>query len=92
MPATDSVWSSPVRSVPETHAVASALSLASGDEQPVRSPALELQEALEEMFSTRASPAPEPRNVVALSLGLIAVAGICGAFWIGVGRMLIALA
>ena len=76
----------------ETPPAASALSLASGEERPVRSPALELQEALEEMLNAPVAHAPRPMNAVALGLGLLTVAGACAAFWISLGRVLISLA
>ncbi|HEY8572885.1 hypothetical protein [Phenylobacterium sp.] len=75
-----------------TESAAPALSLASGDERPVRSPALELQEALQEMLAARVAPQPQPSVTLAFGLGLISVAGVCAAFWIAVGRLVISLA
>lgn len=80
-----------VRPAPETKVALAALTVASGEERPVRSPALELQEALEEMLSTAAYPAPRPASAMALGLGLMAAAGVCAAFWISLGRVLISL-
>jgi len=72
---------------------APALSLASGDERSVRSPALELQETLEEMLAARAAPQqPSTTSAVALGIGLVSVAGVCAAFWISIGRVLMSLA
>lgn len=76
----------------ETPARVSALSLASGEERPIRSPALELQEALEEMLNAPVAHAPRPMNAMGLGLGLLTVAGACAAFWISLGRVLISLA
>lgn len=76
----------------ETPPAVSALSLASGDERPVRSPALELQEALEEMLNAPVAHTPRPLNAMALGVGLLTVAGACAAFWISLGRVLISLA
>lgn len=74
-------------------AVRMHLGIASGTEAPVRSPALELQEALEDKVRFLASRSPPRRAIVAsLGLGLIAIVFACAAFWFAVGRMLLSLA
>jgi hypothetical protein len=69
------------------------LGLASGAEMPIRSPALELQEALESRLMFLASRSP-PRPIIATSVGvgLMAVALACTAFWVAVGQLLLSLA
>lgn len=66
------------------------LSVASGREASVRSPALDLQEALESML-TVAKPRPvvQPAAAISLALGATAVATVCAAFWITLARMVI---
>jgi hypothetical protein len=91
MPPLQASCSAPVEAAAETLPAPSALSLASGNERPVRSPALELQEALQEMLAMEAVPAPKPAAALTLGVGLIGIAGVCAAFWVGVGRVLIAL-
>jgi hypothetical protein len=69
------------------------LGVASGAEISIRSPALELQEALESRLMFLASRRP-PRPVIATSvgLGLMAVTFACAAFWVAVGQLLLSLA
>jgi hypothetical protein len=81
----------PVEAPAATQGANPALSLASGDERPIRSPALELQEALQEMLGIEAAPAPKPARAMAVGVALIGVAGVCATFWIGLARMVIAL-
>lgn len=66
------------------------LSLASGEERPVRSPALELQEALEAMLAANTRPAVRPAAAAALALGAAGVLAACAAFWFSLARTLIA--
>jgi hypothetical protein len=67
------------------------LSVATGEEAAIRSPALDLQEALEEMLTRRQLGAMHPATVLALALGGLGVVAVCSAFWVTAARMLISL-
>ena len=61
---------------------------ASGHEAAARSPALELQEALEVMLVAPRQRTVRPAAALALTLGVTGVAGVCTLFWLSLARML----
>lgn len=65
------------------------LSVATGHESAVRSPALELQEALGGMLTQTGTRAPRPAAALALAAGVVGVAGVCLAFWVSLARVFI---
>jgi len=74
---------------PATPASLPHLAVATGQESAVRSPALELQEALEGMLTQTDTRSPRPVAVMALALGAVSVAAVCAAFWVSLARVLI---
>lgn len=76
--------------LPATPSPLPRLALASGSEPGVRSPALELQEALEIMLAVpERRPSPRLTSAVALTLGGASVVGVCAAFWLTIARLVI---
>jgi hypothetical protein len=57
------------------------LALATGDETPGRSPALELQIALEDLFNPTSAMQPDYRRLALFGTVLLIAGGLCLAFW-----------
>lgn len=74
---------------PATSASLPHLAVATGHEGVVRSPALELQEALEGMLSQPHTRSPRPAAAAALAFGAAGLAAVCAAFWVSLARLLI---
>lgn len=74
---------------PATPARLPHLAVATGQESAVRSPALELQEALEGMLTQTGTRSPRPAAVMALAVGATGVALVCAAFWVSLARFVI---
>lgn len=73
-------------------ATASAMAhlyVASGDEAAARSPALEMQEALEVMLAASGQRTVNAVAAVTVALGAAGVIGVCAAFWVSLARLLI---
>jgi hypothetical protein len=60
---------------------AGRMAVATGDEIPVASPALELQRALDEMFTSTPIRRLDYRRGVVLTAGTLAIVAACCAFW-----------
>lgn len=57
------------------------VAVATGDEAPVASPALEMQRALDEMFTSTPHPRLDYRRGLTLTAATVATAALCAAFW-----------
>lgn len=76
----------------ETAAACPTLAVATGKETPVRSPAHELQLALQEMLEPRAVAPRRPIAAAALAFGIATSITACGVFWMLVARLVVSWA